>query len=748
MTPPKLRSSDYVIQTLAWARKNGFSPVPLTPNSKAAISAHYVKPDYKPPDDDFWCRGEYGVGMVTGLSNGGLVDIDLDCNAAVFFARRFLPKTPAVFGRVSKRDSHYLYRVKTEMQKRAFINPLTGSTILEIRADGGHQTVFPGSIHPSGELIEWSKETFPAVPEIDGDVLLVSCKKAVIATLVSEIWSEGQRNEVNKLVSGVFYHLEWAEDDADFLLEAVRDYMGDDDKTRRLTLRNTYIRGERGGKVAGAGKLREFLKDDRLVDHILNLVGSPTANVLQEYNEKYAVVMLNNRFRVARTDGPAGKPPSFYQRDDFLNWKSWDTIDLGLPKPMSKAKLWLSNARHRSYDEVDFLPGVDDPPNVLNLWNGWAVQPREGRCDAWMELLTDYICGGDSVLVRWMLHWFANIVREPMNKPLTAPVIVGHPGAGKSLLFSYFGRILGSSFCVVTNPEQVHGKFNDHLAYTLLLHSDEAVYAEDKKHRSMLKSMITDDFRMYEPKGVDAKQIRNFLRIGITSNYQNAAPVEIMDRRFTVNDMGDRSIRGKPIVQRLLQERDDGGPSALFHFLTTMDYDSDLVRSNVKNEHLSVMKYNNLDPMASWWQEVLSNGAILPKSLSWAAKPDGEGWSPVVSSTALYMSMEMDLRKRARAAIPNRMMFANNLDRYVGKKLSRVRMTFSNDSTQDDPPEVRQMSDKQMAIMNMPDLDDCREAFSKYLGQEVQWPGEREDEDWREKRKREKEKKNERRPDF
>jgi hypothetical protein len=51
------------------------------------------------------------IGVMMGLPSGGLIDIDLDTTQAGFLAPRFLPPTPAVFGRASKEESHWLYLV-------------------------------------------------------------------------------------------------------------------------------------------------------------------------------------------------------------------------------------------------------------------------------------------------------------------------------------------------------------------------------------------------------------------------------------------------------------------------------------------------------------------------------------------------------------------------------------------------------------------------------------------------------------
>lgn len=94
------------------------------------------------------------VGVILGEASGGLVDVDLDCADAVELAPSFLPVT-WIFGRASKRASHWLYLcpgVKTERYQTK------GETLLELRGDGGVQTVIPPSTHPSGERVEWDAD--------------------------------------------------------------------------------------------------------------------------------------------------------------------------------------------------------------------------------------------------------------------------------------------------------------------------------------------------------------------------------------------------------------------------------------------------------------------------------------------------------------------------------------------------------------------------------------------------------------
>ena len=718
-------SSDAVIQNLKWVRRQGFRPVPLRKQSKASIDEHYTALDYKPPADDLWLQRDLGLGVVTGPKHNGPVDIDLDCEEAVFFAKTFLPHTSAIFGRASKLDSHYLYMAEAEeFPKRAFIDPMTRSTIIEMRGDG-HQTVFPGSIHETtGEIVQWSGVAFPEVPRVDVAVLELAVKKVAIATLITRhMWAEGQRNEVCKSLAGIFYYLDWTEADTKSLITAVMEYTNDKDRTRLRTVEGTYKKGERGGKITGSNTLKELLGDGRLVDRIMDWAGSGVAAILQDYNERFAVVAVEGKFRIAETIGiERGQPPVLYGKEDFLNLMATDIITLD-EKPISRAKVWLSNSRRRSYRAMDFIPGAEDAAPVLNLWSGWALDPSgEKRCGAWLDLLYYTICGGDDTTYNWMLHWFANIVREPQVKPMTAPVLIGAQGAGKSLLVNYFGKILGPAYVTVTNEEHVYGRFNRHLATCLLLHSEEALYGGDRKHRGIIKSLITDEHRVYEPKNIDAKMIKNYLRLVLTSNEMHAAPTEADDRRFTIIHMKDRKINEKTI-DAVLEEFKSDGPAGLFSYLLDMPYDPKLPKVNVKNDSLLVLKQMNFDPMMGWWYEVLKSGQMLPDFLAWAQTPLKSEWPSVVASKALYLAMVLSLRERGQRYIPDPTTFGSFINKVTGNP-PREQKYFLNPLSDLAPREVRSMSSKQYSMKGLPGLGDCRALFQRVVGQEIDWPKE------------------------
>ncbi|MCC7085583.1 MAG: DUF3987 domain-containing protein [Pirellulales bacterium] len=136
-----------------------------------------IPPKAKTPKIDAWEQLRIGeaeltkhfrtgsnIGVLNGEPSGWLVDIDLDHALARELADEFLPPTGAEFGRASSPRSHRLYVVTGPVETRQRRLPKQNGKapmIVELRSTGS-QTVFPGSVHPSGEPIEWNSDGEPA----------------------------------------------------------------------------------------------------------------------------------------------------------------------------------------------------------------------------------------------------------------------------------------------------------------------------------------------------------------------------------------------------------------------------------------------------------------------------------------------------------------------------------------------------------------------------------------------------------
>jgi hypothetical protein len=131
-----------------------------------------------------------------GMTSGGLTDVDLDCAAAIAVAPYILRCTGAIFGRPSKRASHRLYvtTLATAMDIAAitFDDPTrkkAGARLVEMRigAPGhGAQTVFPGSMHKTGETIAWEEAGEPTT--VDDTQLRHGVAMVAACALLARHW--------------------------------------------------------------------------------------------------------------------------------------------------------------------------------------------------------------------------------------------------------------------------------------------------------------------------------------------------------------------------------------------------------------------------------------------------------------------------------------------------------------------------------------------------------------------------------
>jgi hypothetical protein len=160
----------------------GWKVIPLT--EKRPICERYVERKYTVGD----FRNRNNVGVVLGSWSDGLVDVDLDAAEAVELADLYLPTTDSVFGRASKPRSHRLYRAVGAVHE-VFSDPLieTKKVLLELRSDtagvgAARHTMFPPSLHPSGEEVRWDVDGEPRV--IDAAKLRLACAWLAIGCMV------------------------------------------------------------------------------------------------------------------------------------------------------------------------------------------------------------------------------------------------------------------------------------------------------------------------------------------------------------------------------------------------------------------------------------------------------------------------------------------------------------------------------------------------------------------------------------
>jgi hypothetical protein len=189
-----------------------------------------------------------------------VTDLDLDSQEAIAGAPYLLPRT-AVFGRASKRASHWIYKTRLfETQDRAAIKFMSSDKLglLEVRIGGGGyaaQTVFPPSTHVSGESIAWEEDN--KILEIDGTELLRAASRLAAAAQLARAYPNvGGRHDGAFVLGGFLTGCDFTTAQIAVFAEAVGVAGGQPGDKRRDMIRTAWD-GAASAKPAGFPLLAE-----------------------------------------------------------------------------------------------------------------------------------------------------------------------------------------------------------------------------------------------------------------------------------------------------------------------------------------------------------------------------------------------------------------------------------------------------------------------------------------------------------
>ena len=224
-----------------------WNPTPIPHMSKKPMGMDWQKRIIREADVPIYFNGHpLNVGVILGPTSEGLTDVDLDCAEAIALASYVLQRTGSMFGRESAPASHRLYRTtlasKSDTEKAAiqFLDPMKPSgenMLLEVRVGGvkGAQTVFPGSVHESGEAVRWDEDNEPAT--VNDQELLGQAHLLASICLLARYWpGTGARHDAALSIGGFLARAGLPAPTIKYLAEAIARTAGDPEvKDRRDT---------------------------------------------------------------------------------------------------------------------------------------------------------------------------------------------------------------------------------------------------------------------------------------------------------------------------------------------------------------------------------------------------------------------------------------------------------------------------------------------------------------------------------
>lgn len=424
---------------------------------------------------------------------------------------------------------------------------------------------------------------------------------------------------------------------------------------------------------------------------------------LKEMNERYFVI--GNEGRICHVS-----PEGTLVRQDASAFKLWlenRFVEIGHdkngnPKREKMAKWWLEHPRRRQYEMAVFRPGCEVHPSLYNLWKGWAVKAAPGDCQLYLDHVKNVICDGDDKKYSYLIQWMANAVQNPNSPGQVAVVVKGDRGTGKGILVHSFGKLFGNHYKHISNAEQLVGKFNGHLEQCCLLFCDEAFYAGDKRHESVLKALVTEELVAIERKGVDMSISRNVLHLMMASNEEWVVPAGTRERRFFVLQANNQHIQDKAYFGAIVKQMNNGGYEALLHHLLEMDLSGFEVRDVPRTAHLADQEERTMDSVTSWWLMCIQEASI-----------GRFGWPESMPKVTLYETYLKGTNSKGRQI--SHMAFGKKMSELANlktvKRCYRVR-----DS------ETGALDTRNLNGYLLPPVGLCRERFCEVMQGDYEWP--------------------------
>lgn len=441
---------------------------------------------------------------------------------------------------------------------------------------------------------------------------------------------------------------------------------------------------------------------------------------LHELNSKFAVIGdMGGRCKIiSETFDHALRRPriSFQGFTDFLNRFCHEKVKVAedkdgkdVFKPLGQ--FWINHPKRRQYDTIVFAPGRE-VPEAYNLWMGFSVEAKPGDCSLFMEHITKNLCRGNEEQINYLLNWMARAVQQPDCPGEVALVLRGDMGTGKSFFASVFGALFGRHFLQVSDPKHLVGSFNSHMRDVCVLFSDEAFFAGDKKHESVLKSIITEKYLSIESKGVDLVASPNYIHLILASNSQWVVPAGNRERRFFVLEVGTEKMQDKKYFSSIRQQLDNGGKEALLHYLLGRDISNFEVREIPKTDALQDQKLLSMGNEDLWWYEKLEEGRILREHDIW----EKEIQKDQLQNDYISFMQRTGIIRKASATVLGKFLgrvCPNGVPRSY-QRMARVKVIGGYGE--------ELMVNRRTYFYEFPELGVCREHWDKHHGGPFNWP--------------------------
>ena len=361
---------------------------------------------------------------------------------------------------------------------------------------------------------------------------------------------------------------------------------------------------------------------------------------------------------------------------------------------------WVDPSTH-VYTEIAFTP-TQQPTSTLNYWLGSPIKPTQGNWDDIKLHLLEVICASDQSNYDYLIKYIAHMLQYPEVKPGVMIVLLGGQGTGKGMFYQMLQRIWPKTSLLVSDIQQVVGKFNAVLERNFLILMDEALFSGDRKSQDRMKSFVTEQTLQIEQKHQPSRTIKSVHRFFASSNHRQFSHVEADDRRLVFLRVSNQYQGNHEYFGSLAQSiGDDTVIAAMVHDLLAMDLSGFNVRERPITAEHGQQKILSLQGFDRYWYEVLVSECLDTRDGTF------EAWSePRFISTR-------SISAKYREFDSNGQRYAPTLSKEISDALSRLCPSAKHDR--------KKTSFRQERGYLLPDLAVARQEFEAAINCKLDW---------------------------
>ena len=300
---------------------------------------------------------------------------------------------------------------------------------------------------------------------------------------------------------------------------------------------------------------------------------------------------------------------------------------------------------------------------------------------------------------------------KKLNKAIGYVVI-----EGKGTVTNIFRRYFGVHGLEITNDKELLG-FNDHLATSVFISLNEAVWGGNKQAEGKFKSLITEREITVERKYLPIFKIRNHTHLVVSSNSDWCVPIGHDDRRFAVMKPSAERRGDMEYFNYLNKVIMGGGDRALIHYLLSRDISkfNPRVLPTVAGPIKLEQKLRSANTVAKWLMGVLQDGGLMINEEDIHSNATNRVFVDIGMGVIVKASLHAEYVAAVRGEHPEQMeLFSKKMKEILGAAVDVTKK-----ATNGYRPVFRR--GYRVPCYTFNDLAQLRIAFGKYMGEAVEW---------------------------